>query len=195
MGRRSQKVWWVLGQIPYIELLFVDNCMIVIVSLFCNGLIISNVALEHTIQGLEVSKSSYQKLLEENRLLYNQVQDLKGRFVLSRWILYFTYFQLYSIIYGHVGNIRVYCRVRPFISNQVDGKSTVDYIGENGNIMVVNPHKQGKEARRIFSFNRVFGVNASQREFIFTLLAISSNDIFFTFWLKYKVRNIYVQKT
>ncbi|XP_039131355.1 kinesin-like protein KIN-14F isoform X2 [Dioscorea cayenensis subsp. rotundata] len=94
---------------------------------------------EHTIQGLEVSKSSYQKLLEENRLLYNQVQDLKG-------------------------NIRVYCRVRPFISNQVDGKSTVDYIGENGNIMVVNPHKQGKEARRIFSFNKVFGVNASQRE-------------------------------
>ncbi|KAH7674311.1 Minus-end-directed kinesin ATPase protein [Dioscorea alata] len=94
---------------------------------------------EHTIQGLEVSKSSYQKLLEENRLLYNQVQDLKG-------------------------NIRVYCRVRPFISNQMDGKSTVDYIGENGNIMVVNPHKQGKEARRIFSFNKVFGVNASQRE-------------------------------
>ncbi|KAM0943058.1 putative minus-end-directed kinesin ATPase [Dioscorea sansibarensis] len=94
---------------------------------------------EHKIQGLEVSKSSYQKLLEENRSLYNQVQDLKG-------------------------NIRVYCRVRPFISNQVDGKSTVDYIGENGNIMVVNPHKQGKEARRIFSFNKVFGVNASQRE-------------------------------
>lgn len=168
-----------LGQIPYIELLYVDNCMIVIVSLFCNGLIISNVALEHTIQGLEVSKSSYQKLLEENRLLYNQVQDLKGRFVLSRWILYFTYFQLYSVIYGHAGNIRVYCRVRPFISNQVDGKSTVDYIGENGNIMVVNPHKQGKEARRIFSFNKVFGVNASQREFIFILLAVSSDDIFY----------------
>ncbi|KAI3991496.1 hypothetical protein MKX01_006798, partial [Papaver californicum] len=33
--------------------------------------------LEHRIQGLEVTSSSYHKVLEENRLLYNQVQDLK----------------------------------------------------------------------------------------------------------------------
>lgn len=30
------------------------------------------------IKGLEVASSSYHKVLEENRMLYNQVQDLKG---------------------------------------------------------------------------------------------------------------------
>lgn len=78
--------------------------------------------LGHHVKGLEVAASSYHKVLEENRLLYNQVQDLKG-------------------------TIRVYCRVRPFLSEQCNGQSTVDYIGENGNIMIVNPQKQGKEAR------------------------------------------------
>ncbi|KAK1292878.1 Kinesin-4 [Acorus calamus] len=34
--------------------------------------------LGHHIQGLEFAASSYHKVLEENRLLYNQVQDLKG---------------------------------------------------------------------------------------------------------------------
>ncbi|XP_073113690.1 kinesin-like protein KIN-14F [Elaeis guineensis] len=95
--------------------------------------------LEHHMQCLQVNTSSYHKLLEENRLLHNQVQDLKG-------------------------NIRVYCRVRPFLSNQCDGKSTIDHIGENGSIMIVNPQKPGKDARKIFSFNKVFGANATQNE-------------------------------
>ncbi|KAL0399077.1 UNVERIFIED_CONTAM: Kinesin-like protein KIN-14F [Sesamum radiatum] len=86
-------------------------------------------SLGHHVKGLEVAASSYQKVLEENRLLYNQVQDLKG-------------------------TIRVYCRVRPFLPGQSNGQSTVDYIGENGNIMIVNPLKQGKDARRVFSFNK-----------------------------------------
>ncbi|GMH05842.1 hypothetical protein Nepgr_007682 [Nepenthes gracilis] len=95
--------------------------------------------LENHIKGLEVASSSYHKVLEENRLLYNQVQDLKG-------------------------TIRVYCRVRPFLSGQCDQKSTVDYIGENGDIMIVNPYKRVREARRIYSFNKVFGTNVTQRE-------------------------------
>ncbi|CAK9145059.1 unnamed protein product [Ilex paraguariensis] len=95
--------------------------------------------LEHHIKGLEVASSSYHKVLEENRLLYNQVQDLKG-------------------------TIRVYCRVRPFLPGGLDGQSTVDYIGENGNIMIVNPHKQGKDARRVFTFNKVFGTNVTQQQ-------------------------------
>ncbi|XP_010252852.1 PREDICTED: kinesin-like protein KIN-14F [Nelumbo nucifera] len=95
--------------------------------------------LEHHIKSLEVTSSSYHKVLEENRLLYNQVQDLKG-------------------------TIRVYCRVRPFLPGQSDGQSTVDYIDENGNIMIINPFKQGKDARRIFSFNKVFGANATQQQ-------------------------------
>lgn len=65
------------------------------------------------------------------------------------------------------GCIRVYCRVRPFLPGQANVHSTVDYIGENGNIIIVNPRKQGKDARRIFSFNKVFGTNASQGMFTF----------------------------
>ncbi|TYH30545.1 hypothetical protein ES288_A01G104000v1 [Gossypium darwinii] len=95
--------------------------------------------LEHHIKDLEVASSSYHKVLEENRMLYNQVQDLKG-------------------------TIRVYCRVRPFLQGQTNGQSTVDYIGENGNIMIVNPLKQGKDARKVFSFNKVFGQNVSQEQ-------------------------------
>ncbi|KAG8082303.1 hypothetical protein GUJ93_ZPchr0014g47271 [Zizania palustris] len=83
--------------------------------------------------------NAYHKLLEENRKLYNQVQDLKG-------------------------SIRVYCRVKPFPKKQIDQISTVDHIGENGEIMIMNPQKQGKEGQKIFSFNKIFGPNASQSE-------------------------------
>lgn len=95
--------------------------------------------LVHHIKGLEVASSSYHKVLEENRQLYNLVQDLKG-------------------------TIRVYCRVRPFLPGQSDGQSTVDYIGENGNIMIANPYKQGKDARRVFAFNKVFATNVTQQQ-------------------------------
>lgn len=95
--------------------------------------------LEHHTKVLEVASSSYQKVLEENRLLYNQVQDLKG-------------------------SIRVFCRVKPILAGQCDGKLTVDYIGETGSIMIVNPHKQGKDSRRIFTFNKVFGTNVTQQQ-------------------------------
>ncbi|KAK9941143.1 hypothetical protein M0R45_017769 [Rubus argutus] len=94
--------------------------------------------LEHHIKGLEVTSSSYNKVLEENRFLYNQVQDLKG-------------------------TIRVYCRVRPFLG-QSNGQSSVDYIGENGTIMIVNPLKQGKDSRRVFTFNKVFRTNVTQEQ-------------------------------
>ncbi|KAL2332864.1 hypothetical protein Fmac_014077 [Flemingia macrophylla] len=93
--------------------------------------------LEDHIKSLEVASSSYHKVLEENRLLYNHVQDLKGA-------------------------IRVYCRVRPFLPGQSNGHSTVDYIGENGDMMIVNPLKHGKDARRVFSFNKVFGTSVTQ---------------------------------
>lgn len=56
----------------------------------------------------------------------------------------------------------MYCRVKPFPSGQSNAQSTVDYIGENGNIMIVNPLKQGKDARKVFSFNKVFGTNVTQ---------------------------------
>ncbi|KAJ6297684.1 hypothetical protein OIU76_018904 [Salix suchowensis] len=84
--------------------------------------------LEHHIRDLEVASSTYHQVLEENRQLYNQVQDLKG-------------------------TIRVYCRVRPFLPGQSSRESAVDYIGENGNIMIVNPLKNGKEARKTYISN------------------------------------------
>uniref|UniRef100_A0A6N2L2B5 Kinesin motor domain-containing protein n=1 Tax=Salix viminalis TaxID=40686 RepID=A0A6N2L2B5_SALVM len=95
--------------------------------------------VEHHIRDLEVASSTYHQVLEENRQLYNQVQDLKG-------------------------TIRVYCRVRPFLPGQSSRESAVDYIGENGNIMIVNPLKNGKEARKVFSFNKVFGSNVTQEQ-------------------------------
>ncbi|CAN1179294.1 Kinesin-like protein KIN-14F [Linum perenne] len=88
---------------------------------------------------LEVASSSYHSVLKENRQLYNQVQDLKGA-------------------------IRVYCRVRPFLPGHANGQSTVDYIGENGNLMIVHPLKQGKDARKVFNFNKVFGTSCTQEQ-------------------------------
>lgn len=89
------------------------------------------------IHGLAHAASGYHRVLEENRKLYNQVQDLKG-------------------------SIRVYCRVRPFLSGQSSYLSTVEFI-EDGNIAINTPSKHGK-GRRSFSFNKVFGPSATQAE-------------------------------
>lgn len=89
------------------------------------------------ILGLAHAASGYHRVLEENRKLYNQVQDLKG-------------------------NIRVYCRVRPFIGRQSNFTSTVDSI-EEGTISINTPPKYGK-GRRSFNFNKVFGPSATQGE-------------------------------
>ncbi|KAK7277786.1 hypothetical protein RJT34_22803 [Clitoria ternatea] len=89
------------------------------------------------IHSLAHAASGYHKVLEENRKLYNQVQDLKG-------------------------SIRVYCRVRPFLSAQQNYASTVDNI-EDGIITINIPTKTGK-GRRSFNFNKVFGPSASQAE-------------------------------
>lgn len=57
--------------------------------------------------------------------------------------------------------------MRPFLPGQSNGQSTVDYIGENGNIMIVNPLKQGKDARKAFLFNKVFATSVTQGTLIF----------------------------
>ncbi|KAL2345451.1 hypothetical protein Fmac_006736 [Flemingia macrophylla] len=89
------------------------------------------------IHGLANAASGYHRVLEENRKLYNQVQDLKG-------------------------SIRVYCRVRPFFPGQSNDMSTVASI-EDGTITVNIPSKNGK-GRRSFNFNKVFGPSATQAE-------------------------------
>ncbi|KAF7818172.1 kinesin-like protein KIN-14I isoform X1 [Senna tora] len=89
------------------------------------------------IHSLAHAASGYHRVLEENRKLYNQVQDLKG-------------------------SIRVYCRVRPFLSGQSNHLSTVENI-EDGTITINVPSKNGK-GRRSFNFNKVFGPSATQAE-------------------------------
>ncbi|XP_038683682.1 kinesin-like protein KIN-14I isoform X1 [Tripterygium wilfordii] len=89
------------------------------------------------IHSLAHAASGYNRVLEENRKLYNQVQDLKG-------------------------SIRVYCRVRPILSGQSYSMSSVDHI-EEGTITIVAQSKNGK-GRKSFTFNKVFEPSASQAE-------------------------------
>ncbi|KAJ1412590.1 Spindle pole body-associated protein Vik1/Cik1, microtubule binding domain [Sesbania bispinosa] len=94
------------------------------------------------IHGLAHAASGYHRVLEENRKLYNEVQDLKG-------------------------SIRVYCRVRPFFPGQANQLSTVENI-EDGTITINVPSKNGK-GRRSFNFNKVFGPSATQAEVFFDM--------------------------
>ncbi|CDP17227.1 unnamed protein product [Coffea canephora] len=89
------------------------------------------------LRSLAHAASGYQRVLEENRKLYNQVQDLKG-------------------------NIRVYCRVRP-VKGQSNKLSSVDHK-DDGSITIITPSKYGKEGRKSFTFNKAFGPSASQAE-------------------------------
>ncbi|XP_073031758.1 kinesin-like protein KIN-14J [Primulina eburnea] len=91
------------------------------------------------LEGLIYAAQNYHSVLEENRKLYNEVQDLKG-------------------------NIRVYARIRPFLPGQSDKQTTMQYIGENGELVVINPGKQGKDNHRLFKFNKVFGPTITQEE-------------------------------
>ncbi|KAH9722700.1 kinesin-like protein KIN-14K [Citrus sinensis] len=92
---------------------------------------------------------NYHAVLAENRRLFNEVQDLKG-------------------------NIRVYCRIRPFLPGQTKKQPTIEYIGENGELIFANPSKPGKDGQRMFKFNKVFGPDATQ---VFWILAICFLDL------------------
>ncbi|TYK10281.1 kinesin-4 isoform X1 [Cucumis melo var. makuwa] len=98
----------------------------------------NNLGISKRMHSVAYAASEYRRVLEENRKLYNQVQDLKG-------------------------NIRVYCRVRPFLGAHSNRPSTVDRIDE-GNMSIVTPPKYGKEGRKSFKFNKVFGPSATQGE-------------------------------
>ncbi|PHT80601.1 Kinesin-4 [Capsicum annuum] len=90
-------------------------------------------------QVLDMSNAAlgYHKVMKENRALHNMVQDLKG-------------------------NIRVYCRIRPAFD--AEAKTVVDFIGEDGSLVVIDPLKPWKDGRKIFEFNRVFGSSATQED-------------------------------
>lgn len=91
------------------------------------------------LKALAGAAENYHAVLAENRRLFNEVQDLKG-------------------------NIRVYCRIRPFLPGQTKKQPTIEYIGENGELIFANPSKPGKDGQRMFKFNKVFGPDATQAE-------------------------------
>ncbi|XP_039683053.1 kinesin-like protein KIN-14P [Medicago truncatula] len=84
------------------------------------------------------ASENYRTILAENRKLFNELQELKG-------------------------NIRVYCRIRPFLPGQKEKQTIVERIGES-DLVVANPSKQGKEALKTFKFNKIFGPSSTQVE-------------------------------
>ncbi|KAM0982952.1 hypothetical protein ACFX2J_015678 [Malus domestica] len=91
------------------------------------------------LQALADASENYHALLAENRKLFNEIQDLRG-------------------------NIRVFCRIRPFLPGQKEKKTSVEHIGENGELVVADRSKPGKEGHRLFKFNKVYGSDATQAE-------------------------------
>ncbi|XP_038724390.1 kinesin-like protein KIN-14P isoform X3 [Tripterygium wilfordii] len=93
--------------------------------------------LGEKLKALADAAENYHEVLAENRRLFNEIQDLKG-------------------------NIRVCCRIRPFMPGQPAKRSTIEYIGENGELVIANPSKPGKDGNRLFKFNKIFGPDATQ---------------------------------
>ncbi|KAL9255675.1 Kinesin-like protein, partial [Drosera capensis] len=92
--------------------------------------------LDTQVKDMSTASLGYHKVVQENRNLYNLVQDLKG-------------------------NVRVYCRIRPIFDAKAN--NVIDFIGEDGSVVVVDPSKPQKD-RRHFQFNRVYGPTATQDE-------------------------------
>ncbi|XWS50729.1 hypothetical protein CRYUN_Cryun12cG0112300 [Craigia yunnanensis] len=95
--------------------------------------------LEVNLKALADAAGNYHEVLAENRKLFNELQDLKG-------------------------NIRVFCRIRPFLPGQTGKQTIIENIGENGQLVIANPSKPGKDGQRSFKFNKVFGPAVTQGE-------------------------------
>ncbi|KAL6876396.1 hypothetical protein ACP4OV_012968 [Aristida adscensionis] len=95
--------------------------------------------LGQTLKVIANDAENYHAALEENRKLFNEIQELKG-------------------------NIRVYCRIRPFLPGEDQKSTTIEYIGDSGELIIVNPTRQGNEGSKLFKFNKVLGPTASQDE-------------------------------
>ncbi|KAJ8755572.1 hypothetical protein K2173_022151 [Erythroxylum novogranatense] len=93
--------------------------------------------LGYHVEEMSTAALGYHRVLNENRNLYNMVQDLKG-------------------------NIRVYCRIRPVFGSERN--SVIDFVGKDGSLVILDPVKPPKDGRKNFHFNRVFGPTAAQDE-------------------------------
>ncbi|KAK4398655.1 Kinesin-like protein KIN-14F [Sesamum angolense] len=77
--------------------------------------------LGHHVKGLEVAASSYQKVLEENRLLYNQVQDLKEHIYADTQPLVRSVLDGYNVCifaYGQTGSGKTYTMSGPDLTTE-----------------------------------------------------------------------------
>lgn len=91
------------------------------------------------LKTLADAAQNYHSLLAENQKMFNELQELKG-------------------------NIRVYCRIRPFLPGQREKKTTMEHIDENGELIIANPARPGKDGQKLFKFNKVFGPSSTQAE-------------------------------
>lgn len=67
----------------------------------------------------------------------------------------------------------MYCRIRPFLPGQTKKQTSIEYIGENGELIVANPSKPGKDGQRMFKFNKVFGPAATQGFYLLVSLFLN----------------------
>ena len=133
--------------------------------------LVSCIGSGNIVQEMSAAAVGYQRVVKENRNLYNMVQDLKGQFAYGANSIslepkfYFKALKLGAYILPELeklspGNIRVYCRIRPaFI---VGARSTIDFIGEDGSLVIVDPLKRQRDGRKVFQFDRVFDPTATQ---------------------------------
>ncbi|KAH0854391.1 hypothetical protein HID58_073741, partial [Brassica napus] len=70
----------------------------------------------------------------------------------------------YTEQFSLLGNIRVFCRVRPFLPGQGAPNTVVEHVGEDGELVVTNPTRPGKDGLRQFRFNKVYSPDATQAE-------------------------------
>lgn len=88
--------------------------------------------LRQQIEQLRFLQDTYPALKEENRRLYNQVQELKG-------------------------SIRVFCRVRP-LGTTGDASDSCVETGADGELALYDPRGD----RKVFRFDRTFGMGSGQ---------------------------------
>ncbi|XP_078177087.1 kinesin-like protein KIN-14M isoform X3 [Carex rostrata] len=96
-------------------------------------------SLGQNLKVLIKAADKYHAVLADNRRLHNEVLELKG-------------------------NIRVYCRIRPFLPGEDRKNTSIESIGDDGELILANLSKPGKDGNKAFTFNRVFDPASTQEQ-------------------------------
>ncbi|KHG03288.1 Kinesin-4 -like protein [Gossypium arboreum] len=105
------------------------------------------------LKGLVDAARNYHLTLAENRILYNEIQDLKG-------------------------NIRVYCRIRPFLPGQSKKQTTIEYIGENGELSGPNVSSKEDWGVNYRALNDLFQTSQSRKSSIIYEVGVQMIEIY-----------------